>query len=165
MISNIIKKELLTHSSHINIITSKIDNIFFKKFLNETCSPCSITDIESSYYAKYDPSIIICNDRLVFLDKCLELAKFFHCPLLIIDHNEKSDLVVNKYKTTFDIYPVYQIALSNQIYLSWNRIQDNVLSYKVGDSASMSVWKNIIFNMCKECFIVTDHINENKKPS
>lgn len=163
MISNIIKKELLTINSTLNIVSSKIDNTFFKKFLREACSPCTITELEDSYYAKYDPSIIICNNRLLYLDKCVELAKFFHCPLLIIDHEEKSDLIVNKYNTNFNIYPVYQIAMSDKIHASWNRIQNSVFPYVVGDNEYMSKWKNLIMNMCKECFLVTDINHENQK--
>lgn len=165
MISNIIKKELLDIHSTINIVSSKIDNIFFKKFLKEACSPCTITELEESYYAKYDPSIIVCNNRLTYMDKCIELAKFFHCPLLVVDHEEKSDLIVNKYTSNFDIYPVYQVAISNKIHISWNRIQNGVFPYVVGDNNSMSKWKNLILNMCKEHFLVMDPKNENQKPA
>lgn len=161
MISCLLKKELGTIKSTINIVWTKCEDSRFKNFISRACNPCNIIDFDQTYFGMQDPSIIICNHRLVYMEKCLNLSRFFHCPIIIIDHESKPDIVSNKIDTSFDISPIIQVAISQQIYLSWNKIHDYVLDY---NTQTEGVWKNLIYNTYKQKFIMTNtNINAEKK--
>jgi hypothetical protein len=96
-----------------------------------------------------NPDMIICNNRIADLGKSINLAKFFHIPLVIIDSETKSELISNKIDNSFDFSPVIQIALSQDIYFSWNKIQNYIMNI---DEKSKDQWKNMIYSLCKERF-------------
>lgn len=158
MISSIIKKQFIDIKSPISIIWTKTDSSIFYEFINEACRPCDILNFDSTYYGNNEPSIVICNNRLTNLEKCISLSKFYHCPLLIIDHELKSNIVMNNFDTKFDISPVYQVAVSNSIYLSWNKIQNIVIPYNGNDDMLKNKWKNLIFSLIKENFKVLEPV-------
>lgn len=164
MIPSIIKREFASINSQTNIVWTKCEDDRFVNFIDKACDPCFIIDFENTYFGLYDPSVIICNNRLVYLDKCMSLCRFFHCPLIIVDHDTKPDIVSNKIDTTFDISPVIQIAVSQEVNISWNRIHNYVLDY---NASTINTWKNLIYNLCKQKFIIQDIVsaskNENKK--
>lgn len=166
MIPSIIKREFASIGSSINIVWTRCDDTKFTKFIEQTCDPCFLIDFDNTYFGVYDPSIVICNNRLIYLEKCVSLCRFFHCPLIIIDHDPKPNIVSNKIDTEFDIQPVIQIATSKDIYFSWNKVHDYVLEY---NQSTKNTWKNLIFNIYKQRFIVPnnnpniDNKNENKK--
>lgn len=155
MISSIINKELKTFDSYINILLSKSDDRMLFGYLKTVFNNnCSIFGFESTYYGNTEPNIIICNSRLTDMNKSIEAAKFFHCGLLIVDTDIKSDLITNKISNNFNIHPVIQIALSNGIYNSWNKIHNYILDI---DNQSISKWQNTIYNLCKEKFIIKNN--------
>lgn len=164
MIPSIIKREFASINSSINIVWTRCDDNRFYRFIEKVCSPCNIIDFDNTYFGLYDPSIVICNNRLTNLDKCITMCKFYHCPLIIIDHETKPAVVSNKVDKLFDIHPVIQIALSNDIHLSWNRVHDYILEY---ERNTEKTWKNLIYNLYKQKFLITDYnkneTNENQK--
>ena len=149
MIANIINKETITIDPAINICMSRYENTYCKNYFKEIFPKSFVTDFEDSYYGNMEPTIIICNNRLTHLEKSIELAKFFHAPLIIIDHDTKPELVTNKTNSEFLISPVSQIALSKDIYFSWNKIHDDIVDLTIENKPK---WKNIIYNMCKQNF-------------
>jgi hypothetical protein len=151
MISSLINKEFININSPINIASSKIDNKYFDQYLKKVFPSSIVYSFENTYYGNMEPSIIICNNRISHLDKSVELAKYFHCPLLIIDHELKSELITNKIVNNFMISPVIQIALSKNIHLSWNKIHNYILWL---DDNSIAQWRNIIYNLCKQTFTI-----------
>ena len=153
MISSIINKEFLSSSDNINIVWTQCDNLLFDKFIKSIFPESNFIEPTQTYYANNDISLIICNNRITSLNKCLQLAKFYLCAILIIDHDHKSNYI-NDNNIEFDIDPVYSVALSKDIYVSWNRIQNNVLSYDIYDAKNVESWKNLIFQLCKSNLIV-----------
>lgn len=164
MISSILQREFLTSSSVTNIVWTPCENILFENFIKEACHPCNLISLSETYYGMNDISIIICNNRLTHLDQSIGLAKFFYCPLLIIDHAPKSDIITNKISLDIPIQPLYQIAVSRDIYASWNKIQNAILEYDVHNNQTKGVWKNLIFQLCKSNMVIKDEqIVENEK--
>jgi|694.fasta_scaffold00762_57 hypothetical protein len=149
MIANIINKEAVTADPTINICMSRHESQYCKNYFKEIFPKSFVVDFEDSYYGNMEPTIIICNNRLTHLEKSIELAKFFHTPLIIIDHDTKPELVTNQTKSEFLISPVSQIALSKDIYFSWNKIHDDIIDLALENKPK---WKNIMYNMCKQSF-------------
>jgi hypothetical protein len=156
MITSILDKEFVDNlSSNINILISDDKDILFKNFINKACNPCRIMTFGDTYYGNQTPNIIICNNRISDLNKCNDLALFFHCALLVVDNQDKPDIINNKISSTFIFNIAYQIATSQRIYLSWNKIQDQVLLYNIYDNSS-SIWRNIIYNLIKQPFLLIE---------
>lgn len=164
MISSILQREFITPDSVLNIAWTPCEDIIFERFIKEACHPCNIISLTETYYGMNDISIIICNNRLTHLDKSIELAKFFSCPLLILDHSLKSEMISNNIDCSIPIEPAYQVALSKEINLSWNKIHNTVLVYNIHNKHSKEVWKNLIFQLSKSNMVVKDEqiISQNK---
>jgi len=156
MISSILEREFLTLDSTINIAWTPCEDSLFERFIKEACHPCNIISLTETYYGINEIAVIFCNNRLTHLDKSMELAKFFSCPLIIVDHNIKSEMISNNLDISMPIQPVYQIALSKEISMSWNKIHDNVLVYNILNQHSKDVWKNLIFQLSKSNMVVKD---------
>jgi hypothetical protein len=156
MISNIINKEFLEFKDNINILSSRPENQNIILYIKKIIKNCSIINFDNTYYANLEPHIVICNNRIMDLDKCIDIAKFFHIPLIVIDTEKKSNLVTNKIDTIFEFDPVIQIAVSKEIYFSWNKIHDYVIYL---DSKSENQWQNIIYNLCKQTFKLKSNRN------
>lgn len=162
MISNIINKEFLEFRKKINILSSRPENQNIVLYLKKVIKNCSIINFDNTYYANLEPNIVICNNRIMDLDKCVSIAKFFHAPLVIIDTEKKSNLITNKIDTVFEFQPIVQVAISKEIYFSWNKIHDYVIAL---DTESETQWQNIIYNICKQTFKLKNNrkiINANK---
>lgn len=160
MISNIITKEFHNINSKLNILWTPAESFYFADFFRSICS-CNLIDFDKTYYGINDIGIIICNNRLIYLEKCIELAKFFHCSLLIIDHSVKSNLVNNDFILKTDFEPVYQIATSKEIFFSWNKIHDSIMEYN-NNKETIEQWKNLLFQLVKTRFIAKEEKYENK---
>lgn len=161
MISTLIERELSTIDSPMNIAFSKVDDSAVVKYFQQILNNSKLINFNDTYYGNLDPQMVICNDRISHLDTSIDICKYFHCPLLIIDHNIKSNLITNKIENLYDIKPVVQIALSDNIYLSWNKIHDYVIP--ISDS-TIKKWHNIIYNLSKQTFHIKGLIkNANKK--
>jgi hypothetical protein len=156
MISSIISKEFYNIGSSINILWTPADSIDFKQFFNLCCSPCSIIDFDKTYHGIYDIHIVVCNNRIAYFDKCIELCKFFHCPMLIIDHGPKPNMVSGRLETSIPIKPIYQVAIAKEIYSSWDRVHDCIIEYSIHDPKTYEPWKNLIFQLCKSNMIVKE---------
>lgn len=150
MISNIIQKEFSSINDKMNMLWTQPESMFFTDFIRASVG-ANIIDFDKTYYGNYDVSIVVCNNRLLYMEKCVELAKFFHVPLLIIDHSVKSGLVSNDFMINIPFKPFYQIATSKDIYMSWGKIHNVVL-----DTSSPDKWKNIIFQLIKTTFIINE---------
>lgn len=161
MISNIIDKEFHSINSPVNILWTQPESLYFTDFIREACSPCSLVDFDKTYYGNNNISLVVCNNRLVYIDKCVELSKFFHAPLLIIDHSNKSSIINENFVLDVTFEPVYQLAISKDIYLSWGKVHNLILEYN-SDKNTMDKWKNIVFQLIKTRFLIKEDNNENK---
>lgn len=150
MISSLINKELKSVDSHTNIVMSNLDNQYFHKFLGECLKNCDIFNFDDTIYGCSQPDIVICNNRVTHLIKSIELCKYYHVPLLIVDHEIKSDMISsNAIQNNFGVKPITQIAISQQIYNSWGKIHDYIISI---DISTIDKWKNLLYTLCKQNF-------------
>lgn len=162
MISNIINKEFYSLKDKINIVWTNPESGYFTEFIKKACGNCSLVDFDKTYYGFNDIHIVICNNRLVYLDKCVELSKFFHVPLLIVDHSVKSNMVNSEFVLNKIFEPIYQVAISKDIHFSWGKIHDMIIEYD-DSKISMEKWKNLLFQLIKTRFIAQEPSNENQK--
>lgn len=161
MISNLINKELCGPNDTIDFLWTSPESVYFTDFIREACKPCRLIDFDKTYYGNYNISMVICNNRLIYLEKCIDLARFFHAPLLVIDHFTKSSMVTDEYSLNVMFSPVYQIATSRDIFSSWNKIHDDVMPYNK-DNKTMKAWKAMIFDLIKSTFIIKDEKNDSR---
>lgn len=147
-ISSIIHKEI---SEEINILWTHCDNSIFKNFLQKTLN-FNIVEFDDTYFGGANIDIVLCNNRMMYLDKCIESAKFFHCPLMIVDHDIKPKINIENEK--FDISPVLQIASSNEIYHSWNKIANIVLSYNSSNQDLQKEWLKQFKNLKNKSLVL-----------
>lgn len=161
MISNLIDREFHSINSPTNILWTQPESLYFTDFIRSACFPCSLIDFDKTYYGNNSISLVVCNNRLVYLDKCVELARFFHVPLLIIDHSIKSSIISENFVLDVSFEPVYQLAISKDIFLSWGKIHNLILEYN-SDKNTMEKWKNIVFQLIKTRFLIKEDNNENK---
>lgn len=153
-ISSIIHKELLIDK--INILWTNTDNKAIEQYIKHNRIPINFIDFEELYYGISNLDLVVCNNRIAHGDKCVEMCLYYHCPLVIIDYIEKPDYI-GDINTTYIFEPVYQIALSESISNSWNRIHNKVVSLqKINDIVE------IIQGMSKE-FIKAKLQIENKE--
>jgi hypothetical protein len=162
MISNIITKEFHNINSLTNILWTPVESVYFTEFIKRSCDPCSLIDFDKTYYGINDVSIVVCNNRIIYLEKCIDLAKFFHCPLLIIDHDIKSNLISENFVVDIPFDPVFQIALSKDIHFSWGKTHNLILN--TGDTTeNIEKWKNLFFQLIKSRFVIKEDKYENTK--
>lgn len=159
MISNIIKKEFLSIDSPVNMVVSRKDNNGFYSYIRRILPNANIIGFGETYYANFEPHIILCNSRVLDIDRSIELARFFHIPLFIIDTEIKSEMISNNIQTTFDFGPVIQIAISNNISLSWNNIHNYIIELSK-DIDCIDKWRNIIYTSCRDTFKLQTKITQ-----
>jgi len=160
MISTIINRELFSFEEKINILLSRSEDSYVTSYIKNLFKNSNIVFFDNTYYGQFQPDIVICTNRIIDLSQSINLCKFFHVPLLIIDIHPKSDLITNKIDNSFEFYPIVQIAISEEVYFSWNKIQDYIVA--VG-TENKEQWKNIIYNMCKETFKIKNISTNNEK--
>lgn len=161
MISNLINKEFYSVNDKLSVLWTPPESVYFADFIHNVCA-CSLIDFDKTYYGLNDISMVVCNNRLIYLEKCIELAKFFHVPLLVIDHSTKSSLIANDFNIEIGFEPVYQIAMSKEIYFSWNKIQNSIMDYN-NKKETIQKWQNLLFQLTKLRFIIKEDNNDKQK--
>lgn len=153
MISTILHKEFITINSHLNIIWTECPDDSFKKFIESLGH--SLLSFNDIYYGALYPNLIICNNKLHFFDQCRIFSIQYHLPVLLIDHQIRSNLLDSTKISTLNNFPcVYSIATSKKISESWNNKHDQILSYTINNEESQSIWKNLIYQTAKKTFIL-----------
>lgn len=151
MIQNIINKEFITKDTILNIVFAGQTEEFYE-FIKKIFPLSSITDFNSTFYNINNPHIIICNERSTTLSRSIELCKFFHIPLLLVDHDKKSDSTINIPDIDFESF--YSIALSIPIYNSWNKTHDKILDFDIYNQDNINIWRQLIVDLCKNTFML-----------
>jgi hypothetical protein len=161
MISSIINKETLTFYKQMNILFSRTEDKKLIDYIKKIDQNINIDNFENTLFGFSEPNLLICNNRILDLEKSINLCKFFHIPMLIVDTEIKPQIVSNKIDNLFGFYPVIQIAASNEVYYSWNKCHDFIIPL---DAAAKDSWKNLMYSVCKEKFLIGSMIkNDNKK--
>lgn len=146
MISNLLKKQ----KKEISILwIPSQDSIFEKNFNTLGYSCCALDDL---FLGKYEPNIIVTNNKLIKLDRVVNLALIHYCNLIVIDHEEQPDIISkDKITAKLKLVPnVLEIAMSEKIYNSWGKTHDVVCK----QDFQISDLKQIIDTFAEKLFIL-----------
>ena len=154
MIASLINKRL-NHPYYPQIVWTPCEDPDFKGFIKRMCDATMI-DLHSTYFGFNNISLIICNNRITHLDKSVALSRFLLCPLLVVDHHPAPSMLNNDHNNDFSIGPVYQIAISNRVYMSWNKIQDIVLGYNPQDHKNGEEWTDLVVQLSQTNSRITE---------
>lgn len=149
-ITGILSREFINENSKLNILWTPSENMVFEhtfKKLNH-----NLVGFDHLYFAKDSPHLIICNNKILFYEKCKYISIQFHIPVLLIDHSlkpkELSGEEVNPY--TYDFPSSYNIAMNEKIAQSWSIKYNRVL--EKSDTTNTNLWRDIIFQTSKMVF-------------
>jgi len=169
LISSIIKRCHNTSNSPLNIIMGPVEQKQFDFFIREILPQNSqVFTFEDTLYGNTDIDIIICNNKILHLEKCGTLSYYFHCPVLVIDHDKKPQFI-EKEIIDQSSNSIYTIAINNDISRSWGGNYNLVLGYNIKDNNSIDHWRNMLYQISKipynikEPTIVKQEENENQQ--
>jgi hypothetical protein len=157
ILSSILHREFLQKQDVINVLWTPTDNIMFKNFIDKCLDKPSFLEFDHTYFGFASIDIIICNSRISHLEKCIESAKYFHSPLLIVDHDHKPRNITIDTKNNIEIEPTLQIAISDLIYDSWGRIHDKIMLYDTTKTESINQWRDLIYDLIKSVVKIKDN--------
>lgn len=149
IIASTIKRYSNKYDSPLNIISTHCDNKKFDPFLRQVLPKgSSLISIENSVLGNAPPDIIICNNKINYLDRCGELSYFFHCPILIVDHDVKSSFI-EKDVIEYQSSSIFTIAVSKHISQSWGDVHNLVLPIDINDYEIKEQWRNLLYQITK----------------
>jgi hypothetical protein len=135
MISSLLSREI---NINTNVLWIPSDDKDFEKFFRTL--QVSVFTLDQIYLGSFVPDIIISNEKTKHIDKIIKLTKYHQCPLVFIDHEEKSDMIdISKFQDKISELPIVKlIAFSEQIKKSWGDIHDLVLN----DTSGLQEWQD-----------------------
>lgn len=145
-----------------NILCSHTDNRDFTKLLTKIVGSDNLSGLDNSIFAHKPINLVICNNRLEALDRCISLCMYFHCPLLVVDHfintnkaNENSIQIPNVTHLL--------IAINNAVANSWNIDHYHAIcDTDPSNNTSIENWSQIITTLCLQPLKEIKRINEKK---
>ncbi len=142
MISSLLSREI---NRTTNILWIPSDDKSFEKFFR-TLNVCLFA-LDQIHLGSFVPDMIISNDKTKHIDKIIKLTKYHQCALIIIDHEEKSDMIdMSKFKEKVQELPIVKyVATSERIKNSWSNIHDYILN----DNSNKEEWQDFINNTKK----------------
>lgn len=150
-ITGILARENITENDSINILWTPSDSMIFERAIQKTKH--NLIGFDHLYFGKDCPHVIICNNKVLYYEKCKNISIQFHIPVLLIDHSlrprdmSEDDSLAHKY----DFPSGYKIALNDKIAKSWNTSYNKILEDK-DDISNVEMWKRVIFQTCKMVF-------------
>jgi len=150
LVNNII---LQNTNNEKNILYSYTDNKDFIKLLNKAYGQEHVALLDDSAFSHRAINLIICNNKIEILDVCVQLAYYFHVPLLIIDHKVKpANMQIDKHE---DILITHRnVAINKMIAQSWGNKTHEVIGTDYTDTEDILKWTNLIDTIIKEPFKV-----------
>lgn len=148
ILASILHRELRAINEPINILWTPTDNVLFREFIKKCLGP-NLLEFDNTYLGNYPIDIIICNNRISHLDKCVESAKYFHCPILVVDHEPKPISINIDPKQKIMIEPVLKIAINKQVSDSWGSTCDKIISYDCTKKDSIEQWHSLVLDLIK----------------
>lgn len=149
ILSSILHREFLEDAKTINILWTPTDHMVFKEFIKKCLPNVNFLEFDHTYFGNCTVDIVICNNRISHLEKSLESAKYFHCPVLVVDQEIKPISLNLDNVGTMPIEPVQQIAINKFIADSWGGITDRILHYDPTDKENIEEWQKIIYVLIK----------------
>lgn len=153
IINNIIQNVLKQNDkdAKLNIVSTHCENKQFLRFLKKICGG-SVLDIDNTTYSHIPISLVVCNNKTEYLNKCLSICQYFHAPLLIVEHKEKPDFV-NIYKIQKPLITNIQVALNNRVAQSWNSEDfHHVIDFDITSHKNIKRWKEIVLGLSSATF-------------
>ena len=150
LINNLLLRN--TQIQHPNIMYSYSEDKEFPKILKKIFGHPHVCVIEESIFAHMKFDLIICNNKLDVLERCLALCYYFHCPLLIVDHKPKPEhLHISKVPVPEISY--YQIATDTHIANSWGAdMYHDVICVDGSNPKCLEAWKQSIIKISQQPF-------------
>lgn len=149
ILSSILHREFLNSIEEANILWTPTDHAGFKEFIKKCLDGSTLLEFENTYFCNRPVDIIICNNRISHLEKSIESAKYFHCPVLVVDQELRPTSITIDTKKSMPIEPVLQIALNKQILDSWGGVADRILAYDIYNKQNIEEWQKIIYQLIK----------------
>lgn len=157
LISSIIKRYHNTYESPLNIIMSVAENRAFDLFIKEALPENSqIYDFKDTLFGNAEIDLILCNNKILHLEKCGSLSYFFHCPILIIDHDIKPKFI-EKNIIEYQSNSIYSVALNSTISKSWDSVHNLILDYNFKDKNNLEQWRNLLYQISKIPFSIKEN--------
>lgn len=149
-ISGILSRELIDNKDSMNILWTPSDNMIFERTIQKLNH--NLIGFDHLYFNKDCPNIILCNNKVLYYEKCKNISIQFHTPVLLIDHNMKpkelSDEETMMHKYTFP--SAYTVAINDQVASSWGGSYNKIL--QKADITDAEMWQRLIFQTCKMVF-------------
>ena len=147
-ITGILMRELLTPEDRLNIVWTPVDNAVFEnkiKNLNH-----KLLSFNHLYFGYESPHLIVCNNKIIYREKCKNISIQFHIPILMIDHYEKPPNITeeNEEIDSYGMPCCYKVAMSEKISESWSSTKYEKIINKSEDVD----WNNILYNTSKLVF-------------
>lgn len=150
-ITGILSRETIQPNDSINILWTPSDNMIFERAIQKLNH--NLIGFDHLYFGKDSPHAILCNNKILYYEKCKNISIQFHIPVLLIDHAIKpkdlSDDEGLAYK--YELPSSYKIAVSDKIAQSWGGKYNKVLNGK-GDISDIDMWRRVIYQTCKMVF-------------
>ncbi len=149
-ITGILSREFINENSLLNILWTPSENMVFEQTIRKL--NYNLVGFDHLYFGQDVPHLIICNNKILFYEKCKNISIQFHIPVLLIDHSlkpkELSSEEINRY--TYDFPSAYKIAANEKIAQSWSTQYNKVL--EKNNITDTNLWRNIIFQTSKMVF-------------
>lgn len=159
MIQNILNKEFLSIDHRINIIyVGQENNIDFYSFIKNLFKDVSFVNFDDTFYGINNPNIVIANTSdNDTLNKCVEICKYFHIPLLLV-FNNPNDYQMPETEIYFQ--PYQKVSLSSTSNKLLIKKYDHIMKFDIYDKKNIKKWQSYILDLCKNPFIITNENNE-----
>lgn len=158
LISSVIKRYTNSYETPLNIIMGTCENKSFEFFIKKyVVDQGTILSFEDSLFGHLSLDLIVCHNKITQLEKSMDLAYFFHCPVLIIDHDVKPSFIKDDI-ISFQSNSIYSLALNNDIYNSWGKTHNLVLNFNAKDIDNIERWKNLLYQITKIPFNMKEKI-------
>lgn len=145
-ITGILSREYLNKTDRLNIIWTPVDHIMFEQTIQKLGH--NLLSFDHLYFGKDSPHIIICNNKMIYHQKCKNISIQFHIPVLMIDHNNKPANVEKS--NEYELPCMHKIALSETVANSWQEPYHKILEpEQISDT---EFWSQMIFKTSKMLF-------------
>jgi hypothetical protein len=143
---------------------SHCDDRKFEYFLKHALPEGSnLLTLEDSLFGNTFPDIIVCNNKINHLEKCGNLSYFFHCPILIVDHDTKPSFI-DKDIIEYQSNSIYSVAINHNVYNSWGQKHNLVMHFDLKNPNNIDQWRNLLYQITKIPFSLKPkaYNNDNK---
>ena len=149
-ITGILNRENITEETPLNIVWTPADNLRFEQMIRDV--GYNILSFDQLYFGSNSPHVILCNNKIMYYEKCKNLSIQFHIPVLMIDHNTKPPSVSDE-KLSYDFPTSKSIAMSQDIANSWGTRQhyDSIID-QPEHIYNKDIWRKFIFQTTQTIF-------------